>query len=126
MKSNIIIKILLLSILLSITSSCTRPMGYTNKPMHTYDHNTEYTIQEKDDGFTLTLYYERYQFIPESDSVLQACKSNLTAIAYEVAENKGKKIKPINEQRIKISMGRNGFTGITSCSASVPVEYDSN
>lgn len=107
-------------------TGCTRPMGYTNKPMHTYDQNTEYTIQERDNGFTITTYYTRYQFIPESDSVLQACKSNLTAIAYEIAEAKGKKnIKPINEQRIKISMGRNGLTGITSCSASVPVEYDS-
>lgn len=124
MKSNII-KILFLAILLSIMGGCTRPMGYTNEPMQTYDHNTEYTIQDKDNGFTLTVYYERYQFIPESDSVLQACKSNLTAIAYEIAEARGKKIKPINEQRIKVSMGRNGLTGITSCSASVPLEYDS-
>lgn len=38
-------------------------------------------------------------------------------LAWEVAEKKGRKIDPINEQRIRISMGRNGFSGITSCQA---------
>ncbi|MHC4173936.1 MAG: hypothetical protein ACYST5_13490 [Planctomycetota bacterium] len=92
--------------------------------MQTYDHNTEYRIEEREGGFALTVYYRRYQFIPESDSVATACKSNLTSIAYEIAEERGKKIKPINEQRIKLSMGRNGLTGITSCSATVPVDYE--
>lgn len=111
-------------VLMVLLAGCTRPMGYTEKSMMTYDQNTKYSIQERDDGFTITTYYTRYQFVPESDSVLQASKSNLTAIAYEIAEAKSKKIKPINEQKIKISMGRNGLSGITSCSASVPVEYD--
>lgn len=31
------------------------------------------------------------------------------------------KIEPVNEQRIGVSMGRNGLTGMTSCEASVPV-----
>ncbi len=32
-------------------------------------------------------------------------------------------IVPINDQEVRISMGRNGLTGITSCSASVPAYY---
>lgn len=119
--------VILLTTILGISvmmQSCTRPMGYTHQPMQTYDHNTEYKVDEQESGFTITVYYRRYQFIPESDSVAIACKSCLTSIAYEVAEARGRKIKPINEQRIKLSMGRNGFTGITSCSATVPVEYE--
>jgi hypothetical protein len=54
---------------------------------------------------------------------MMACKSILLNIAYEYAEKKGRKIKPINEQRIRISAGRDGFAGITSSSATVRVEW---
>ena len=45
------------------------------------------------------------------------------AIAHDVAEGRGQPIEQINEQRIRLSMGRNGLTGITSCSASAPAAY---
>jgi hypothetical protein len=44
-------------------------------------------------------------------------------VAHDIAENRGKKIQPINEQRIRLSFGRNGFTGITSCSATAPADF---
>jgi len=71
----------------------------------------------------LTVAYSRYQFIPESDALTAACKSSLTSIAWEIAEKRGKKILPINEQRIRLSLGRNGLTGMTLCQASVAVEW---
>ena len=74
-------------------------------------------------GFSLTVYYSRYQFIPEADAVALACKSALTSIAHELAERRGREIKPVNEQRIRISMGRNGVSGITSRSATAPIDY---
>jgi len=52
-----------------------------------------------------------------------ACKSALTSIAYEHAQKKNRNIKPINEQTIRISTGRNIAAGVTSCSANVQVEY---
>jgi hypothetical protein len=67
--------------------------------------------------------YDRYQFMPESDALAMACKHALTSIAYDVAEARGRKIEPINEQRIRISFGRNGLSGVTSCSASAPAVY---
>ena len=104
-------------------AGCATPVSHTNVPLATYDKDTEYGIQEMSNGFGITVYYSRYQFFPESDSIATACKSQLTAIAYEYAENKGKEIEHINEQRIRISMGRNGFSGITSCQANVNVRY---
>lgn len=91
--------------------------------MTVYDRDTEYEISERSDGFSLAINYSRYQFIPESSAVAQACKSALTSLAHELADRKGKKIKPIEEQRIRLSFGRNGFTGITSCSASAIAEW---
>lgn len=102
---------------------CATPVGHTNIPLATYDKDTEYGIEERIDGFSITVYYSRYQFIPEGDVVAIACKSQLTAIAWEYAENKGREIEPVNEQRVRISMGRNGFTGITSCQANAIVKW---
>jgi hypothetical protein len=92
-------------------------------PMQSYDKNTSYTTAERPDGFALDIRYNRYQFIPESDAVALACKSQATSIAYDVAEQRGRKIKPLNEQRMQLSMGRNALTGITSCRAMVVAEY---
>ncbi|HFQ4990033.1 TPA: hypothetical protein ACGUVV_004964 [Vibrio vulnificus] len=111
---------------LLLTSSivgCATPVSHTNIPLSTYDKDTEYGIEEREDGFGITVYYSRYQFIPESDSLAEACKSQLTAIAWDHADNVGREIEPLNEQRIRISMGRNGLTGVTSCQANGVVKW---
>ncbi len=91
--------------------------------MQRYDKDTEYSVEDTPAGFTVSIYYSRYQMIPESDAVAVACKSALTAIAWDQAERRGRKIEPVNEQRIRLSMGRNGLSGITSCSASAPATW---
>ena len=87
------------------------------------DKDATVKVDERPDGFNVSISYSRYQFIPESVAVQAACRQALTATAYDVADQRGKKIEPVNEQRIRISMGRNGLTGITSCEASVPVSW---
>lgn len=106
-----------------LLSACATPVSHTNTPLSTYDKDTEYGVEDRIDGFGITIYYSRYQFIPESDALAAACKSALTSIAWEVAEKKGKQIDPINEQRIRISLGRNGLSGITSCQAFAVVKW---
>jgi len=103
--------------------SCATPIRQSDVSMMQYDRDTEYSVVPRDDGFAISINYSRYQFIPESSAVAVACKSALTAIAFEQAEQQGRKIEPINEQRIRLSMGRNGFTGITSCSATAVAEW---
>jgi hypothetical protein len=114
---------LTLCFLALILTGCAQPMSQKNVPMAIYDKHTEYNVSENQDGFGITVFYSRYQFIPESDAVATACKSVLTSIAYDEAKKRGKDIKPINEQRITISMGRNGLTGITSCQSTGIVDY---
>ena len=116
-------KRVILGLVLLILVGCATPMRYTDKPLSPYDRDTQYRIDEFEGGFVTTIYYSRYQFIPESSAVALACKSSLTAIAHDYALNKNKKIMPINDQMIRISMGRNGVSGITSCSATVKVQY---
>jgi len=102
---------------------CATPTRMTDAPMIPYDKDTEYAVTPRADGFSIAINYSRYQFIPESSAVAAACKSALTAIAYEQADKQGRKIQPLNEQRIRISMGRNGMSGITSCSALAVAEW---
>ena len=109
--------------ILFLLAACTTPVSHTASQMTTYDKDTEYVIDERLDGFALTITYSRYQFIPESGSLTSACKSVLTALAWEISEKKGRKIRPLNEQRVRLSLGRNGLTGITSCQANAIVEW---
>ena len=117
---NVLVSVI---VALGLLAGCATPVSYNNVPMRTYDQNTEYNITNNSKGFTVTVFYSRYQFIPESDAVATACKAALTSIGWDESEKQGKEIKVINEQRIRISMGRNGITGITSCQATAPVEW---
>lgn len=119
-------KLILPVLLSSLVVGCATPVSHTNIPLSTYDKDTEYGIENRDDGFGVIVYYSRYQFIPESDAVATACKSQLTAIAWEHSDQVGKTIEPVNEQRIRLSMGRNAFSGITSCQASAIVKWKIN
>ena len=115
----------LLPVLLVVASlsGCATADRYTDKPMIPHDAHTSYAIDETTAGFVLYVWYERFQFIPESTAVDQAATSQMLALAHEIADSRGKKIEPINEQRIRKCMGRNGVTGITSWSGTVPATF---
>lgn len=116
MKTVLIVAVLALA-------GCAAPTSHHQGAQQAADRDTSFSVSERPDGFLLAVSYSRYQYIPESAAVAAACKQALTSTAYDVAEKRGRQIEPVNEQRIKFSMGRNGFTGITSCEASVPVKW---
>lgn len=117
-------KILICIFVTALIAGCATPVSHTNIPLSTFDKDTEYGIEKRDDGFAITVFYSRYQFIPESSAVATACKSQLTSIAWDHADNQGREIQPVNEQRIRMSLGRNGITGITSCQANAVVKWE--
>lgn len=108
---------------LVVSAACATAERYTDKPMTQRDNHSSFAVDDTPSGFVLYLWYERYQFIPESSAVDQAATSQLLSLAHEIAEQRGKKIEPLNEQRMRKSMGRNGFTGITSWSGMIPATY---
>lgn len=67
---------------------------------------------------------ERYQFVPSYGALDSAATSELLSLAHEIAEERGRHLASINEQRIRKSMGRNGVTGITSWSGMLKVKFD--
>lgn len=107
----------------ALLSACATPDRYTDAPMKRAGKNTKYAIEDSDRGFRITVNYSRFQFLPESSAVAISCRQELTSLAHDYADEKGRSIAPINPDRIKISMGRNGFSGITSCAATAPVRW---
>lgn len=120
MKSSLVASMLCVA---SLLVGCATPAKLTNSRLVEYDRNTDYAVDESSNGFTVSIRYARYQFLPESDAVAVACRQQATAIAWEVARTRGREIQPVHDQEVRISMGRNGVSGITSCTASVPVYY---
>ncbi len=106
-----------------VFGGCATPVEYSAQPLQRYDKDATYRIDDLEDGFIITVYYSRFQFFPESEAVAMAGKSALLSIAHELSDSRGRPIEQINEQRIKMSMGRNGFSGITSWSGTVKVFY---
>ncbi|MBS1938156.1 MAG: hypothetical protein JSS84_10155, partial [Bacteroidetes bacterium] len=99
----------------ALIAGCATPVTQSVAPQNYYDKNTKVGFEDRPDGFVTSIYYSRYQFIPESDAVAVACRQALTSIAWEHASKTGRKIELINDQEVRLSMGRNGLTGITSC-----------
>lgn len=104
--------------------ACTTPAD-VSKPLTAgdRDQNVKATIKNTATGFSVDVKYRRYQFIPETDALLVACRSAVTARAYDEAKARGREIEPINEQTIRVSTGRNGLIGMTSCRAFLEAKW---
>lgn len=114
---------ILIVMMACVVGGCSNPQRFATGPMTKWDDDNRYHVEPKPGGFLLTVYSSDYQFFPSPGALVATTKSNITAIAHELAAREGKRIKPIDEQKIKISTGRNGWSGSTKCSAQVPVEY---
>ena len=117
------IKNSLFALMTSVSLGCAQPSAFSDVPLQRYDPHIEYSRIDQENGFTLNLLYQRFQFIPESDAVALACKQAATTLTHDLADLEGREIKPINHDRIRLSLGRNGVTGITSCSITLVAEY---
>ncbi len=122
LKPNLLVRLLLCAFSLNLMA-CVSPSGYLEKEETAYDLDTSYHVEDHSDGFTLTIYYSHYQFWPNYDSVDRSGKAILRRIAKEIATEREKKLKPIAEESMETSLGRNGFSGLTSLTGEVRVYY---
>ena len=104
---------------LALVSACTTPADVSKPLSAGGDKNAKFTIKDTANGFTVDLRYSRYQFVPEADALLVACRSIATTRAYEEAKSRGREIQPINEQTLRVSVGRNIINARTACRAFV-------
>lgn len=86
------------------------------------DGDATYKVENRPGGFLISSTYSRHQFAAERDAQA-ACKKSLMATAHDYADSFGRKIEPVAEERIRITVARNESTGLTNCEASVPVVW---
>ena len=87
------------------------------------DAKGEFHVEERPGGFTLLVEYARHQAQPDSAAVDRACRTALVAIAREIAEVRGRALKPVEAGDVDVAIRRNDATRLTWCEASVAVEY---
>lgn len=110
-------------LLLTSLSSCTTPADVSQPLSASSDKNVDFTVTDTPAGFNVEVRYSRYQFMPETGALFAACRSALTARAYEEAKQRNRAIEPINEQEIRVSAGRNIVNARTACRAFVAVRW---
>lgn len=106
-----------------LASGCAQPIREAYPSMTPYDAETVYSIEPREGGFTLSAVFAQHQFKPDMSALITMCKSRLGNIALDHADKQRKKTKPLDDQRIKLSTDRNIMNGISTCKASVPVEW---
>jgi hypothetical protein len=109
-------KTLVLSAALAL-AACTHPADVSHPLTEVADKNAHFTVKDTSEGFSVEVRYSRYQFVPEADALMVACRSLVTARAYDEAKTRGREIEPINEQTIRVSTGRNIIKARTACRA---------
>jgi hypothetical protein len=64
---------------------CAHDTPRPTSPMNRYDPNTEFAVEDRPDGFSLTIAIARYQFVPRTGAMWAECKSAIMVIAHDVA-----------------------------------------
>ena len=112
-----------LAAILLLTVACATPQTQTNATMLSFDSETRYSTEEEDNGFLLTVYYASGQIIPGSANMAATCRDKLKEVADRHAASRGRKIQPLEDRKIRVSQDRNGFSGMTACTAYTHVKY---
>src|SRR5262249_8565286 len=97
---------------------------HSSGPYQQLDKDTEYQVEERPTGFRLSVSRSRYQFIPDFSEMRHACTSTVTSLAADVAAQRGRKIRPVAWDQVRVDTARNILTGIGYCAASEPVKYE--
>lgn len=107
------------AVLLGLSAGCT---SFSGGGVLERDRNATYKVENRPDGFMI-LSKSRFSPPAESETVRSTCIKSLMATAHDYAHSFGRQIQPLEEQRIRVSLNRNGNTGITNCEASVSVVW---
>jgi hypothetical protein len=104
-------------------ASCAATVQRSGPGMTTLDTETDYQVTPSASGFTLTMYVDRYQFVPALKALGEHCRTRFTTLAQELATQQGRAIQPVDPENVQLTVTREGFRGITSCTATAPVVW---
>lgn len=121
-----IIQLILAAIAFTIITGCTTvPPRFNQVPSESA--NTGYVIELEDsNGFHLETFLKSYSFFPNPDDNIQEAKQSFIRIAQFLAEERGRKSKPIIPSMLQANATRNIVDGNYSIYVSGRVDYEEN
>ena len=115
----------LLGLLVALSVVCVgcTAVDYTRGQMQKYDNATSYHITELPNGMKIAVRVDKYQFFANPMPLKDEGMSALRFIAKEQAARRGRSIRPIADEDVMYSTGRNVLLGTTTWSGTAVVSY---
>jgi hypothetical protein len=112
----------LLVISMLALAACSSASDFGDGRYDRHSGDTAWRLEETPSGFAVTVRQDLYRFIPHMGSVELNCRREAIALALTEARRRGRPNVELDERLVRSSVGRNGVTGITSCTAMAPVD----
>ena len=106
---------LCLTLAVTILGGC-MATNFTDKKMDRHSSGTDYAYDLKVGELIIYVSKNKYQFFPDASAVIEECKSAVQPIRYSVIRKENIRTEETPKSGIQVSSGRNGVTGMTSCS----------
>ena len=106
---------LCLMIAVTILGGC-MTTNFTDKKMDKHSYGADYAYDLTNAELIIYVSKNKYQFFPDASAVIEECKSAVQPIRYSVVKKENIRTEKKPKNGIQVSSGRNGVTGITSCS----------
>lgn len=116
-------RITALLLLTLAAGACTTPSDVSQPLGAAPDKNAKTSVKELPNGFSVDVSYSRYQFIPETGAIITACKSIALARVRDVATSRSRAVQALSGDDVRVSTGRNGLKGTTTCRAFVEAKW---
>jgi hypothetical protein len=111
----------LLSLLLLASCAPSSSVQRSGPGLTRLDKEAQYVAVPTERGILLTLYVDRYQFVPNLPALGEHCTARFLALAQELGTQQGHTVAPLDAGSIQRTVTRDGVRGITSCTATGPV-----
>lgn len=115
-------KLLSVSLVALLVGCSTKP-SHVGEPVHTKDGD-EFSIQQVENGFTISGHYSEYQFVRSSRDGFTGCTNLINNAAKEYVANNGESVSlPKWEDVTIIDHGRDIITAVMNVNCEYTYEY---
>jgi hypothetical protein len=100
-----------------LLSACTTAADFTAAPYDRRSGDTAWRLDEDPQGFTVSVRQDLYRFIPDAAGTEASCRREAVALALVEARRRGRVDARVDERLVRSSFGRNGVSGVSTCTA---------
>ena len=107
---------------LCVLAACSSAADFTTAAYDRRSGQTLWRLDEQPRGFVVSVRQNQRRFVPYEGTVEQSCRREATVLALMEARKRGISDSALDERLVRSSVGQNGLTGVTSCTAQATVQ----